>query len=208
MKLNVSVFVLFFSLSLFGLVVDVPRVAESQFVDGESSKDQTFQSNLPAQSRTFKIEMSLNATLTNNVQIAFGKDQAVPGDISTKNPDGCDGKLAAEETDLILGWDCGKWFLRLKGLRTRYDFSVINFVAGQRTLKASIEIYPSGEPKAISFNDNGQTFSFVDFKLQDNVSWLKPDDWSLLRVTTRGADVANEDVSIKFTNDSTLIIIN
>jgi len=185
-----------FVISVSGVVVDVPTVPMSKFVDGESSVNKDFQSNLPNRARTFKIEMSLNATLTNNVQIAFGMDSVHE-----------DGKLAAEETDLILGWDCGKWFLQPKGLRIRYDSVVTNFVAGQRTLKASIEIYPGGEVKAITFNDNGQTFSFADFKLQDNVSGLKPDDWSLLRVTTRGADVANEDVSIKFTNDATLIII-
>ena len=158
-------------------------------------KIKLFNLNLPARARTFKVEMSFNVTLTNNVQIAFGSDSVH-----------IDSKLSAEETDLILGWDCGKWFLRTRGLRTRYNFAVTNFVAGQRTLKASIEIVPGGEPKAITFQDNGSTFSFADFKLKDN-SWLKPDDWSLLRVTTRGTDVANEDVSIKFTNDSTLIII-
>ncbi len=135
------------SLAVF---VDVPKVSVSQFSDGESSQNKTFQSNLPSRARTFTIEMSLNATLTNNVQIAFGKDS-----VHT------DSKLAAEETDLILGWDCGKWFLRPKGLKTRYDSVVTNFVAGQRTLKASIEIAPGGEPKAITFQDNGNNFSFV-----------------------------------------------
>jgi len=195
MKLNISVCILFVTFSLFGAVVDVPKISVSRFADGESSRDQSFQSSLPNRARTFKIEMSFNASMTNNVQIAFGMDSVHE-----------DGKLAAEETEIILGWDCGKWFLRPRGLRTRYNFAVTNFVAGKRILKASIEIYPSGEPKAITFQDNGSTFSFSDFKLKDN-SWLKPDDWSLLRVTTRGADIADEDVSIKFTNDSTLIII-
>jgi hypothetical protein len=195
MKLNISVCILFVTFSLFGAVVDVPKISVSRFADGESSSNTAFQSNLPSRARTFKIEMSFNASMTNNVQIAFGMDSVHE-----------DGKLAAEETEIILGWDCGKWFLRPKGLKTRYDSVVTNFVVGQRTLKASIEIAPGGEPKAITFQDNGSTFSFSDFKLKDN-SWLKPDDWSLLRVTTRGADIADEDVSIKFTNDSTLIII-
>ena len=207
MKLNIFIVIVLFSISLFGVVVDVPRVPLSQFIDGESSKDQSFQSNLPNRARTFEIEMSLNATLTNNIQIAFGKDQAVPGDISTKNPDGCDGKLAAEETDLILGWDCGKWFLWPKGLRTRYDSVVTNFVAGQRTLKVAIEISPSDELKAITFNDNDKTFAFAGFKLKDNVGWVKPDDWSLLRVTTRGADIADEDVRVKFDFNKMVIYI-
>jgi hypothetical protein len=180
------------SLAVF---VDVPKVSVSQFSDGESSQNKTFQSNLPSRARTFTIEMSLNATLTNNVQIAFGKDSVHK-----------DSKLAAEETDLIIGWDCGKWFLRPRGLKTRYDFVVTNFVSGQRTLKASIDIAPGGEPKAITFTDNGSTFSFTDFELKNN-SWLKPDDWSLLRVTTRGADVADEDVRVKFDIDKMVIII-
>jgi len=188
--------VMIFIMNASSMVVDVPKVPVSLFSDEESSKDQNFQSNLPNRSRTFKVEMSLNVTLTNNIQIAFGMDSVHE-----------DGKLAAEETDMIIGWDCGKWFLSPKGLRIRYDSVVTNLVAGQRTLKASIEIYPNGEPKEIIFNDNGQTFSFVDFNLKDNVSWLKPDNWSLLRVTTRGEDVSNEDVRIKFTNDATLIII-
>jgi hypothetical protein len=144
------VVVLLFSVSLFGVVVDVPKVLEYQYIDGESSREQSFQLNLPNRARTFKVEMSLNATLTNSVQIAFGIDSVHE-----------DGKLAAEETDIILGWDCGNWFLRPKGLRTSYNFVVTNFVAGQRTLKASIEIYPSGEPKAITFQDNGSTFHFL-----------------------------------------------
>jgi hypothetical protein len=194
-KIFVIVYVFVLACQMFAVVVDVPKISVSRFADGESSRDQSFQSSLTNRARTFKIEMSFNASMTNNVQIAFGMDSVHE-----------DGKLAAEETEIILGWDCGKWFLRPRGLRTRYNFAVTNFVAGKRILKASIEIYPSGEPKAITFQDNGSTFSFSDFKLKDN-SWLKPDDWSLLRVTTRGADIADEDVSIKFTNDSTLIII-
>jgi len=197
MKLNICVFVLFITFSLFGVVVDVPKAPTSSFLDGESSTDQLFQSNLPARARTFKIEMSLNATLTNNVQIAFGSDS-----VHT------DGKLSAEETDLIIGWSCGKWILRPKGLKIRYDAAVTNFVAGQRTLKASIEIAPSGEPKSITFNDNGKSFTFTNFKLKDSVDWLNPDDWSLLRVTTRGSDVVDEDVRVKFGIDKMVIIIN
>jgi hypothetical protein len=207
MKFIFSVFVMLV-INVFGVVIDVPRVFDNGFADGEESQDAAFQSDLPTRARTFKVEMSFNATLSNNIQIAFGADQVVSGDISIKTPDGCDGKLAAEETDLILGWDCGKYFLRPKGLRSRYDFPITNFVAGQRTLKASIEIASDGEAKTITFNDNEKQFSFTNFKLSDNIDWLKPDDWSLLRVTTRGADVANEDVKVKFGVDKMLIIIN
>jgi hypothetical protein len=200
--------ILFVSTSWAVVVVDVSKVPALQFVDGESSTDQSFQSDLSARARTFKVEMSFNATMTNNVQIAFGQDQAVPGNISIKTPDGYDGKLVAEETDLIIGWDCGKYFLRPKGLKTRCSSSVTNFVAGQRTLKVSIEVAPSGEPKSITLKDNGNQFSFMNFKLSENVDWLKPDDWSLLRVTTRGADVADEDVMVKFGVDKMVIFIN
>jgi len=36
--------VVMFVMTVYGVVVDVPRVPVSHFADGESSKDQTFQS--------------------------------------------------------------------------------------------------------------------------------------------------------------------
>ena len=57
--------------------------------------------------RFFDISLSLVATPTNNVEIAFGVDT-----------DG-DGVLGRCERDFVLGWDCGAWFLRDRRAKTR-----------------------------------------------------------------------------------------
>lgn len=100
--------------------------------------------------------------------------------------------MAAEETDLIICWDCGCWFLRPKGLKTRYTSTVTSFAAGSRFFVASINLSPTETIKEVVFSDNGKTFLFDGLTVADAADWLKPDDWSLLRVTTRGTDVANE----------------
>ena len=73
-KVFVVGFVLVVMYQSFGVVVDVPRLPVSPYVDGEISSDTAFSSNLANRTRTFKVEISFNATMTNNVQIAFGSD--------------------------------------------------------------------------------------------------------------------------------------
>ena len=48
----------------------------------------------------FTFSLTCRATPTNNVQAAFGTDA-----------DG-DGVLSLEESDLVVGWDCGEWFVQ------------------------------------------------------------------------------------------------
>ena len=47
----------------------------------------------------FRLTMEFDSTPSNNVQIAFGRDSDA------------DGVLSADETDMILAWDCGEWML-------------------------------------------------------------------------------------------------
>ena len=48
----------------------------------------------------FKFGLTCRTTATNNVQFAFGRDADE------------DGILSLEESDLVVGWDCGKWFVQ------------------------------------------------------------------------------------------------
>ena len=48
----------------------------------------------------FKFSLTCRTTATNNVQFAFGRDADD------------DGILSLEESDLVVGWDCGKWFVQ------------------------------------------------------------------------------------------------
>ena len=50
-----------------------------------------------ADSRVFAFSLELDATASNNVEVAFGRDV------------NHDGMLSRAEADLLVGWDCGEW---------------------------------------------------------------------------------------------------
>ena len=85
------------SLSAFG--VTIPELPQSAFADTEVSTNIAF---VVDRARMTRIEFSvaLDATPTNNVEVAIGTDA------------NGDGNLAPEEAAYVFGYDCGKWFER------------------------------------------------------------------------------------------------
>lgn len=81
--------------------VGISELPPSDFVDTEVT------TNFPAAFGTndnhFLFSLVFDSAPSNNVQAAFGCDAD------------SDGILSAEETDLIVGWDCGRWRIRYKG---------------------------------------------------------------------------------------------
>ena len=146
--------------------------------------------------RVFRLELAFTATPSNNVQVAFGRDVRP-----------ADGALAAEETDFIIGWDCGEWFLRPRGLRERYVFSPAAPGGGARTLTAFIRVTSQGVFQTPAFKDGGTAFTFAGLPLTPFPDWLKPDLWTRLRVTVRGTDVPGESVKAVFAPDGARIFI-
>ena len=91
------------------LTLNVPRLPSPAFADREVSGDASIPAGARGNLRRFRLELSFDATPSNNVHAAFGRD-AEP----------LDGALAAEETAFIIGWDGGAWFLRPAGLKERF----------------------------------------------------------------------------------------
>ena len=191
-----------FSLSLSALsaaavTLDVPRLSDPAYLNWEVSADTALPANRTDNLRVFRLELTFNATPSNNVQVAFGRD-TLPED----------GFLEVEETDLILGWDCGEWFLRPQGLRERYAFpsAVTN---GTHTLTASIRVNTQGVPQSAVFTDRDGAgeFPFPGLTLAPFPEWLNPGLWTHLRVTARGSSATNETVSVRFLPDGAMIFI-
>ena len=184
------------ALAAHAVTLEVPRLQAPAFADREVSGDTA----LPAEGtngtfRVFRLEMTFALTPSNNVQVAFGQDN-LPAD-------GC---LAAEETDWIIGWDCGDWFVRTRGLKERYAFpaSVTN---GTHTLSASVRVNAKGVPQSAEFKDGGTAFAFPGLTLSPAPDWLTPGRWTRLRVTARGADAPEENVRAAFAPDGARVII-
>lgn len=180
---------------VLAVTLDVARLPAPSFADGEVSGDASLPAVRTNDLRTFRLEMTFDATPSNNVQVAFGRDNR-PGN----------GKLAAEETDLIIGWDCGEWFLRPQGLRVRHTFTP-GTAEGRRTLTMEIPVSLLGEPKSAAFRDGTSGFAFGGLALTPFPDWLRPDLWTHLRVTVRGADIPAENVSVRFMRNGAVVIL-
>ncbi len=81
--------------------------------DTEMTTNVPFVAVLDAVGR-FALTLSCHATPSNNVEVAFGTDRNV------------NGVLELEETERVIGWDCGSWFSR-KGGRWRVCPSAFGF---------------------------------------------------------------------------------
>ena len=183
------------ALSAFAVTLDVARLPAPAFADREVSGDASLPAGRTNDLRTFRLEMTFESTPSNNVQVAFGRD-TMPSD----------GALAAEETDFIVGWECGEWFFRPQGLREWYT-SPSAVTNGTRTLTMEIPVSSLGAPKSVEFKDGAAAFTFPGLALSPVPEWLKPDIWTCLRVTVRGYTGTNENVRARFLPDGAVIIL-
>ena len=81
------------------LAVEVAALPEAEFADTEVSTNFSFAVGAVA-NRKLVFTLELQASPSNNVEVAIGCDA-----------DG-DGHLSIEESDLTVGYDCGEWFVR------------------------------------------------------------------------------------------------
>ena len=101
MRMLMLVIVFNVSISAFG--VTVSALPQSEYADTEVSTNIAFAVERPAMTR-IEFTVALDATPTNNVEVAIGTDA------------NSDGNLAVEEAAYVFGYDCGTWFARSAGL--------------------------------------------------------------------------------------------
>lgn len=129
--------------------------------------------------RTLDFWLSFDGTPSNNIEVAFGTDADA------------DGRLAPQETDVVIGWECGRYFVERfrTGERIEEDGIGTNGVA--RTLDWH---YRVGKDRVEfkSFTATNETgVAFTDLSAT-RPEWLYGRDWNLMRMTARGVDVQNE----------------
>ena len=90
-------------LPMAAFAVTVEPLPQSEFADTEVSTNIAFAVERPAMTR-IEFTVALDATPTNNVEVAIGTDANGHGN------------LAVEESAYVFGYDCGTWFARSAGL--------------------------------------------------------------------------------------------
>ena len=98
-NMKTSVCLLAVLVSTFSFAVDVSTLPASEFDDTEVSTNFTFAVG-ERSNRRLVFSLELEASPTNNVEVAIGCDADE------------DGSLSLAEAALTVGYDCGEWFVR------------------------------------------------------------------------------------------------
>ncbi len=185
---------LMLTLSLGAFTIEVSRLPESAFPDTEASEDAVIPQEEPGEIRTFRLLMTFNATETNNLEVAFGNDTLIE-----------DGELNITETDIIIGWDYGEWFIRPKGMRERY---AVPATATNTTHTFSLFMRKTAlggwQLPEIQEGNNELNFNELSTTLPE---WLQPDNWHQMRVTVRGGSDNTDNIKARFMQDGAVIML-
>ncbi|MGN0876099.1 MAG: hypothetical protein ACI4TC_02405 [Kiritimatiellia bacterium] len=177
------------SAAVFAAPVEVSQLPMWEQIDTEVSTNCLFRVNRnPIEDLTFSLTMS--ATSSNNVQVAFGRDSDA------------NGTLTVMETGLVVGWDCGHWVMRAPDVAPIVAEAATT--GSTKTLTFSLHIVDFRAQRLLcEENDH-----LLEWPLPDPIpSWLFNPSWNLLRVTVRGVDVPNETFRAKVNVNGTNIIV-
>ena len=160
----------------FGVTVE--SLPQSEYADTEvSTTHRLEQPELGFRGLDFRLDF--NGTPSNNVEVAFGRDED------------SDGALAPHETDVVVGWECGRYFIErfMTGERIEEPNVGTNDVA--RSLAWHYTLRKRGKVfrAFVATNEVGAAFAPVS---RDAPSWLYDRNWNLMRLTARGVDVQDE----------------
>lgn len=179
------------TLSSFGVEISLPVVPPSDFVDCESVIHAPISADMLRRSSVFSGELTLFATPSNMVEVAFG---------TSRNGDGV--LLPGDET-FSVGWRGGTWFFA----------SATNCVAsspvggsGRRTLSFQLRFSEEGQPIRLSLAASGMEEPFPEL-VDAPPAWMFSREWDAVRLTIRGVDTPEEDVSVRFEADPWVLIL-
>lgn len=131
----------------------------------------------------FEIALSFSATPSNNVQLAFGRDLD------------SDGSLSLDETELVLGWDCGQWFARF--LSPEWNEYAEDATAGDKAFRLSSDLSRAGAIRSLSLRDGDvPILSAIPETVRHR---LYSREWNLVRFTARGIDRPRESLAVRLT---------
>ena len=153
----------------------------AQYADTETTTNVPFMMGANGR-RTFRFALSFAGTPSNNVEVALGVDA------------NSDGMLSAGETELVVGWDCGHWFLWDFAAGTRHWSETCGGGAHRLDWTTALDATNAVTRLAAVF-DGGRPFATVTDTLPP---WLHNPNWNILRLTGRGTDELAESLVLSF----------
>ncbi len=166
-----------------------PTLPPSAFADTEASTNIAI--TVWDVSRSFFVLLTLDALVSNSVEVAVGADAAP-----------ANGRLSNAEASLLFGWDCGRWFLDAPGLTNREEMLPATADA-RKTVTLRLGIRPNDSIREIRLLDGGV------YVLPRPLGMVLPSaaSWNMLRVTTRGCTPPQESLEVRNSPDGTQLIM-
>ena len=171
--------------------VAVPSAPTPAHFDTESMTNAPLRRPMMERARVFRAGVSLWATPSNNVEIAFG---------TSRNADGV---LLPGDEALAFGWENGAWFFSSPTNRVR---SVAFAEAASRSLAFQLRVRGDGSPVSLSVADSIAGELFPDLT-NAPPAWLFSRSWDTVRLTVRGTDEHDEVLSVRLDTDVGILIL-
>ena len=166
-------------LPVVALAVTVEPLPLSEYADTEVSTNIAFVVDRAIMTR-IEFTVALEATPTNNVEVAIGTDG------------NGDGNLSVEESAYVFGYDCGAWFVRDRSKsRVEVEERWLDSCSGCPAQRGSGVSPLVSEAQAGKFQSSTSNF---DYSSHTFILKMRKLDtaWNLVKVTRRGFGAACE----------------
>ena len=168
-----------------------PSLPPSAFADTEVSTNVVLAQSAVNVSG-LNLQLLFCGTSSNNVEIALGMD--------VDN----DGELSFDETDVRLGWDCGRYFIERVSTGERYEETNVGTNDLDRVLDWQCVVYRNSLKSLAISTEAGVGFTNVT---ANTPVWLYGRNWNLINLTARGTDVQNEQFIYESTQRGAVFIL-
>lgn len=179
------------ALTAIGGTVPISNAPVPEYTDLECVTNAPIRASMLQRARVFEGSISLLATPSNTVEVAFG---------TARNNAGV---LLLGDESFSIGWEGGSWFL---SSQTNRVCSAPQEGAATRTLSFTLRVFETGEPHALSLSATGAGDAFAAL-VATPPAWMFSRSWDTVRLTIRGVDNPDENVSVQFNTDPGVIIM-
>ena len=177
------------ALSSIGGTVAIPDSPAPAFLDTECVTNAPIRASMLQRARVFEGTISLLATPSNMVEVAFGTAS--------------NGELPPGNEAFSLGWREGSWFIASATNRIE---SAPATNSASRNLSFQLRLTETGQPHRLTLTATGAGDAFASL-VANPPDWMFSRDWNAVRLTIRGADDPAEAVSVKFNTDPWVLIM-
>ena len=182
---------LFLLLPTVAVAATVGSLPPPQFIDTEVSA--THRLEQPAVGlRGLHFRLDFNGTPSNNVEVVFGRDLDA------------NGSLAPHETDVIVGWECGRYFIERFRTGERIEEKNVGTNDLARLLAWHYDVRKGGKVLKAFAASNEVCVAFASVST-NAPAWLYDRNWNLMQLTARGVDVQGERCEVDVRSSGFLI---